>query len=156
MTKIKIKKNSPLSIFHSQFQKGFTLLEILLVVTILLILAASSAAFYSSFLLQNAVSNTVDQLVGDFRKAQIYSMSGKQNGSWGVRYASNTLTLFLSGNSSFDETFTVNPNVTISGFSQQITFVKATGMPSTTSVITISGNNTSKTVTVNGQGIASR
>ncbi len=134
---------------------AFTLIEILLVVVIILILVSSSAVFYSRFIFQNAVSNTVDQLVGSFRKAQIYSMTGRQNGVWGVRYAGNTLTLFLSGNSAFDERFSVNPQVSLSGLNE-LTFAKVSGLPSATATITVSANNTSKTITVNGEGVVSR
>lgn len=149
-------------------KKGFTLIELLLTVSIISVIGILSTGFYSRFLLQNAVANTSDQLIADLRKAQMYSMTGKYNltnTTWGVRYGSNTITLFLGSsyatrNSAFDETFTVNPSVTISGFTELV-FAKTTGLPtggnpSNTPTIVISGGSSSKTITVNSQGIASR
>ena len=149
-------------------KSGFTLLELLLTVAIISIIGIMSTGFYSRFFLQNAVSNTADQLTADFRKAQMYSMTGKYNltnTTWGVRYDSNTITLFLGSsyatrNTAFDEKFTVHPSVTVNGFTE-IVFAKTTGLPtggdpSNTPTIVISGGNTSKTITLNAQGVASR
>lgn len=138
---------------------GFTLIELIIIVAIVLILGTSSYSFYSRFFLQNEVSNTTDQLSGQIRKAQIYAMSGRQNGNWGVHYTSPTLSLFQGNsyatrNPAFDEVIAINNNVTISGFTE-IIFARKTGIPSSTPTITISGGNTEKTLTINTQGITS-
>lgn len=151
-----------------KIKNGFTLIELLLTVAIISVIGILSTGFYSRFLLQNSVANTSDQLVADFRKAQMYSMTGKYNltnTTWGVRYGSNTITLFLGSsyaarNSAFDETFTVNPSVSVSGFTE-IVFAKTTGLPtggnpSNTPTIVVSSGTTSKTITINSQGVASR
>lgn len=134
---------------------GITIIELLLVTSIMLILGLMSVSFYSRFLTQNAVDNTTNQLVQSFRKAQVYSMTGKQNEVWGVKYQANKIILYLTGNSAFDETFSVNSNITIDNFTD-ISFARITGIPSTSGAITISGNNSSKTVTVNSQGVVSK
>lgn len=140
--------------------RGFTLIELLLVISIVLIIGTFSAVFYTRFLTQNAVSDTQDQLIGQLRKAQIYSMMGKQNGAWGVKYSSVTkkITLYLTGNSAFDENFTTNNNVIINGFSD-LSFTRITGLPPGGSyplTYTIIGNGLSKQVIVNSQGVISR
>ncbi|MDO8498668.1 MAG: type II secretion system protein [bacterium] len=140
---------------------GFTLIELLLVVAIVLTLSVLSASFYARFLVQNAVENTTEQLVGSFRKAQIYSMEGKRGSGWAVNYSTDTITLykgtdFLDRDTSFDEKFSVNPNVTVAGLSN-ISFAQVTGLPTPQSAsVTISGNGNSKTVTLNSQGVVSR
>ncbi|MEK7559217.1 MAG: prepilin-type N-terminal cleavage/methylation domain-containing protein [Patescibacteria group bacterium] len=134
---------------------GFTLIELLLVISIILTIGSFSVVFFSRFLTQNAVANTQDRLLGQLRKAQMYAMMGKQNGNWGVRFGSNTITLFLQGNSAFDEKFTENATISISGFSE-IVFTKTTGLPSTTGTYTVIGNDSSKQVIVNSQGVVSR
>ena len=140
--------------------KGFTLIELLLVISIVILIGTFSVVFFSRFLTQNAVTNTQDQLIGELRKAQTYAMMGRQNSNWGVRFGENTITLF-SGNSyasrniAFDETFSTNSNISISGFSE-IVFTKVTGLPSTTGTYTITGSDTSKQVIVNSQGVVSR
>ncbi|MEK7185791.1 MAG: prepilin-type N-terminal cleavage/methylation domain-containing protein [Patescibacteria group bacterium] len=134
---------------------GFTLIELLLVVTIMLAIGAPSSIFFSNFLTQNAVSSTQTRLINQLRKAQMYAMMGKENGNWGVKFGSNTITLFLQGNSAFDEKFSENPNITISGFSE-IVFTKRTGLPSSIGTYNIMGNGISKQFTVNSQGVVSR
>lgn len=139
-------------------QAGITIIELLLVIVIVSIIGLMSVSFYSRFLTQNAVDNTVNQLVASFRKAQTYSMMGKQNGTWGVRYTTSPkkITLYLVGNSAFDENYDVNSNITINDFSD-ITFAKITGLPSVPSVtITISGGNNSKIININSQGVVSK
>lgn len=70
--------------------RGVTIIELLIVVAIVLTLGIMSVSFYSRFLTQNAVDNTVTKLVQSFRKAQVYSMTGRQNGVWGVKYVSTS------------------------------------------------------------------
>jgi hypothetical protein len=81
-------------------------------------------------------------------------MMGKQNGVWGVRYASSTITLYLFGNPAFDENYSVNSNITVTVF--DITFARITGLPSSTANITVSGGNNTKTITINNQGVVSK
>lgn len=134
---------------------GYSFIEIIIVITLLAIVITFSSLFYRRYLLQNSVQHTADQLVGAMRKAQTYSMTGKKNGTWGVRYAANTITLFLVGNGSFDENYGVNPNISISGLAQ-VTFAKATGIPSSAATITISSNTISKTLILNSQGVINK
>lgn len=141
--------------------RGFTIIELILVIAIISIIALLSSPLYSRFLLQNAVDNTVDQLSGSLRKAQVYSMMGKQSSAWSVNSSSNTITLykgasFAGRDPAFDEKFSVNPSVSISGMTD-ISYTKVTGLPTpTTATITISSGSNSKTVTINSQGVVSR
>ena len=139
---------------------GYTFIELLVVILLVLLLFSLSTPFYSRFVLQDAVDNTANQLAGSLRKAQMYSMTGKQNGSWGVHYDSFTITFFKGSsyatrNSAFDEKYSVNQNISISGFSD-VVFSKVTGLPSTTPTVTISGGGSSKIISVNTQGIVNR
>lgn len=134
---------------------GFSLIEFILVIAIILALGALSSVFYSRFLNQNSVSTVSDQFASELRKAQIYAMAGKQNTNWGVKYNANTITLFAVTSVAFNETFTVNSNIAISGFSQ-IIFAKATGIPDIPQTITISGGGNTKTITINSQGTVTR
>jgi len=134
---------------------GFSLIELILVVAIVLTLGVLSSVFYSRFLNQNSVANVSDQFASQLRKAQTYAMAGKQNSSWGVKYTAGTITLFASSSGAFDETFSVNGNIGVSGFSQVI-FAKTTGIPDLTPTITISGGGNTKIVSVNSQGAVLR
>lgn len=144
----------------NKYSYGFTFIELFLSVSFVLILLLLAVPFYSRFFAQNDVANTADVLVGSLRKAQLYSMMGRRNGTWGVNYSSNTITLFQGStfatrNSALDERFSVNSAVTITGLTQ-LTFVRVTGTPSATPTITVAGNNNKKTITINGQGVVSK
>ncbi|MBI2049370.1 hypothetical protein HYT32_00440 [Candidatus Roizmanbacteria bacterium] len=136
---------------------GLTVIELLIVILLISSLGVMSVSFYARFLTQNAVDNTTTQLINSLRKAQIYSMTGRQNGSWGVRFTTSPrrITLYLVGSSDFDESFGVSSNTSINNFTD-ITFAKVTGIPSSSPTITIAGNNNSKSVAVNSQGVVSK
>jgi len=143
-----------------RYSYGFTFIELIFSLSFVLILSLLAVPFYSRFFAQNDVVNTTDRLVGSLRKAQLYSMMGRQNGTWGVNYSSNTITLFQGStfstrNSALDERFSVNSAVTIAGLTQ-LTFARATGTPSAAPIITVSGNSNTKTITINGQGVVSK
>jgi prepilin-type N-terminal cleavage/methylation domain-containing protein len=141
-------------------QRGFTFIELILVVSLMLLLGTMGTAFTGRFFTQNAVENTTDQLIGDFRKAQMSAMMGQQNSNWGVNFASNTITLY-KGNSfatrtaAFDEKFTVNGSISITGFTD-LNFTGMTGLPNATPTVTISGTGSTDTITINSQGVATR
>lgn len=153
------KKPEKKRVLETASAKGVTLIELLLVVAIMSTLGVASTAFYSRTLTQNAVANTADQLANSFRKAQMYTMMGKQNSKWGVNYTNHTITLFkgdtLGQDPAFNETFSVQNNISVSGFTE-LTFAKVTGVPSNTPTITITGNNTTRSMTLNNQGIVNR
>lgn len=140
--------------------RGFTVIEFLLVIAIIAIIAAFSTGYYARFLLQNAVFNTSDQLLGDFRRAQILAMMGKRNTNWGVNLSGTTLTLysgssFAARTTALDETFTINSNISVTGMTDT-NFMRHTGTPSATPTITITSPGSSETVTLNSYGVASR
>lgn len=144
--------------------KGFTLLELIIVVAISFIIGITAVPFYSNFFTQNAVSNSTDQLVAELRKAQIYSITGKQGGSWGVNYnytnGTGTITLFKGASyatrtTAFDENFFVYSPATVSGFTT-VTYMHATGTPSAVQTITVLDNNNSHLVTVNALGVVNK
>lgn len=146
---------------------GVTLLELLLAVAIIATVGIFSTGFSARYYRQSDVISTAEQLVHSFRKAQTYSMTGKYSGSrndWGVHYGSSKITLFLSDATlgdpyagrltAFDEVWNVNSAIAVSGFTQ-IIFTNATGAPSTTATVTVTGGSVSRTVTVNSQGVIS-
>lgn len=141
--------------------RGVTFIEIILVVALVAVMSVMAPVFYSRFLVQNSVTNVEDQLVGSLRKAQVYSMMGKSDDSWSVNFSSGTIFLykgtdFINRNQSFDEKFSVSSNITISPFSD-IQFFRGSGVSNQGLVtINISGNNTSRAITINNQGVVSR
>ena len=141
--------------------RGFSFLEVILVVSIVSILSLIGTVFYTRFLTQNAVANTTEHMISQMRKAQIYAMEGRQNGgSWGVNYTASPkqIQLYLQGDSAFNENYAVNPNITISP-AFNLLFNHYTGVPTGATLpltITISGNNSTQSITVNAQGVVSK
>lgn len=142
--------------------RGFSFIEILLVLTIISIISLLGSSFYSRFLTQNSVANTTDHIISQLRKAQIHSIMGKQTGgSWGVKYTTTPakqITLYLQGTSAFDENYSVNENITISP-AFDVLFTHYTGVPTGATfplTITVSGNNSSESLTINSQGVVSK
>lgn len=141
-------------------ERGFTLIELILVTSLMILLGTLTTAFGARFFTQNAIDNATDQLLGDIRQAQINAMMGKKNGNWGVDYASNKITLyfgtsFAGRTTALDTTFSVPVSVSITGFSD-LNFTRMRGIPNATPIITISGSGETNTITVNSQGVATR
>lgn len=138
---------------------GFTLFELILVVVLMGILGALSSPFLNRFLNQNYFEDTTNKFVRILRKAQNYSLFGKQGSIWGVHYADGELTLFKGGSfgedHSFDETFDIPSSINVSGWSD-VVFSKIRGQPSVSLTITLTSPIDSRTVTLNDEGMVNK
>jgi prepilin-type N-terminal cleavage/methylation domain-containing protein len=137
-------------------KRGFSIIEVIVVIGIILIMTGLTTSLYSRFYKQNSAANTTVQLAGSLRKAQMYSMNGRRNTRWGVRYGSNTITLFsgytyANRNTTFDENFSVDASTAISGFTE-LYFNSRTGTPSATPTITITNGSTTRTISLTSEG----
>ncbi len=143
------------------WQAGFTFLELIIVIAITFIVGITAVPFYSRFFNQTSVTNTTDQFIAELRKAQLYSIVGKRGGQWGVAYNSSKIILFqgstyASRNTAFDETFSIDPNISVTGFTE-LAFNRMTGTPSASQSITITGiGGNAKTISVTTQGVISK
>ena len=134
---------------------GVSLIELLLVVAIIVILGTATTPFLSNFISRNNYETSVDKVVSTLKKAQGYSISGKDASSWGVCLASgNKIRLYRDSCSTpdFSEDFDVPDSVTISGLSDT-TFSILRGEPSQGLTITVSTEIGSRTVSVNAAGM---
>ena len=132
-----------------------------MVVAIVSILSLMGTVFYTRFLTQNSVANTTDHIISQLRRAQIYSMQGKQDGGvWGVRYTASPkqVGFYLQGDTAFDENYSVNSNITVSP-AFDILFSHYNGVPTGATfplTITVSGNNSTESITVSALGVVSK
>ncbi len=135
--------------------RGFTIIELLLVVSIISILAVVTSSVGSGFLVRNATKNTTQQLISDLRIAQLNSVSGKRDSSWGVKVGSKRIVLFKGSSystrdQSLDEVFIVGSAININD--AEVVFQKITGNTAQ-AVLTISNNvGESTNVSVNEVG----
>jgi prepilin-type N-terminal cleavage/methylation domain-containing protein len=141
----------------SSIKFGFTLIELLLTVSIVTLLAVPVASVGTSFLTRNDLQNNVNEVVSALRTAQINSMSGKEDSTWGVAVTGTEIVKFMGANyasrdPNYDVKFTIPQKITISSF--ELVFDKLTGNPSSTQIITL-GNEIgeSHTVMVNEVGV---
>jgi len=135
---------------------GFTIIELLIVLGIVSILGLFLTRDVSQLLAQGNFTNTVERMVRTLRTAQIYSLSGKNDSSWGVHYESGKLVLFKGTNyssrdQSFDAPTDLPLSVDITGWSD-IYFDKLRGIPSAPLSIAIESQGRAGTISVNSQG----
>ena len=119
---------------------GFSLFELLVVMALMGILAVLLSPFLSRFLFQYHLADTTDKFTKILRKAQNYTLTGKEDSEWGVHYESGQLVLFKGSvygeDHSFDEEFGVSPSLAVSGWTDVI-FSKVRGQPSSSLTIIV-------------------
>lgn len=135
--------------------KGFSLVELILVIAILGIIASASAPFYARFVGQNNLEVATNKIVSTIRKTQSYAMEGKDNAVWGFCMSSGKIRLFKGSCASptFTEEFDLD-GVGVTGISETLFTGPAgkRGEPSTTLNINITNDIGTKTVTLNALG----
>lgn len=72
--------------FNKNKNKGFTLLELLLVVSILAIFATLSRDFYGGYVKGVALEANAKNIVSDLRTARDKAMNGENDQNWGVHF----------------------------------------------------------------------
>lgn len=145
-------------------QKGFTLLEVLIVIAILAVLTAVSSPIYRSFVKSSELGSVSKTIISFLKEARSKSMTGNLGLRWGVH--------FVNGSADYYESFSTptdysdgSKNVVSTvylplgvNFSEPVTtsdiiFGKIIGTTTATTTVTFtSPNNESKTVTVSPIG----
>ena len=134
-------------------QSGITLIEVLLVIGLVSILAASATPFLSRFIQQNNLEVTTDYTIGFLRKAQMYTMLGKNDAVWGVCITGSTLRLYTGTCSEpiIHDDYTIPPRISITGLTD-VSFTKGRGEPVTPVSITITSDLGVNTMSLNTAG----
>ncbi|MFT7506865.1 MAG: prepilin-type N-terminal cleavage/methylation domain-containing protein, partial [Acidimicrobiales bacterium] len=139
-------------------QKGFTLIEMLLVLAIMATLAGFGTPIYLSLLGRTDLNNTVDIFTNSVRRAQVLSQASSGDMSWGVYTENGFITLFKGGSYltrdvAYDEVFALPTNIESSGMSE-IVYVKFTGFPQSAGTTTFtSAEKSSKDIYINSKGL---
>jgi prepilin-type N-terminal cleavage/methylation domain-containing protein len=134
-------------------QRGYTVIELLLVIAIILVLGVAATPFLSRFYLQTNLDTTEQILVSSIRKAQSYSMDGKDGLPWGVCLTGGAIRVFETSCASptIKEDYTIPTTISISGLST-ITFSSSRGEPSATISATVSSQIGTHSVQINTAG----
>lgn len=154
MSKIFKKKDGHFSLYKNRRKAGFTLIELLVSLAIISILLTLAFPFRSQLILKNNVSDTSKNLISSLRKAQIYSMAGKDGSNWGVKYSNSKIIFYRESTNTTFDTYDVPSNIEITGLNQVI-FSKPAGLPSTTGEFIVSSSSDSKSILLNSEGIVS-
>jgi type II secretory pathway pseudopilin PulG len=147
-----MKKSAPTKNIDFDQNSGISLIEILLVISLVIILAGASTPFLSRFILQNNLSVTTNTYLSTLQKAQIYSMSGKNDTLWGVCLNSGMIRLYYGSclDSNFIDSFQIRNSIVLSG-QDNILFDKK-GEPNVAGQMNISSSLGSKTIIINEIG----
>ena len=139
---------------------GLTLIELLVVLAVAALIGVSVSFGTVRVLSQGYFTNTVDRITRTLRTAQIYSISGRDESSWGVHYGDSALILFKGTNfatrdSSFDVSTPLPSSVSITGWSD-ISFDRLRGTPASTPTILIEVLGRAGAVSVGPEGAINR
>lgn len=137
-------------------ENGFTLIELSLVIALMFMIGAFISPTGISFYKGQLLNESYEGMINALRQAQIFSMTGKNNHSFGLFIQDDSYVVF-EGDSystriqSEDVVFTLSPSVTISGI-EEIVFSKLTGEPSVLGGIVISVGEKEKQIEVSTSG----
>ncbi len=141
---------------------GFTILELLLTIAIVSITAALASPFLQTFQLTADLDTQASTVSSTLRRAQQYSIQGRNTGSWGVYFDTSASQFILFNGVSYfdrdqelDQEFDYNEQIVIStDFGDEIIFSEYLGVPSESgSISMMSSNNALRTIDINEEGV---
>ena len=141
-------------------QKGFTIVELLVVIFIFGVIASMSFNVYKSAQAKNQTALAANSLAFAFRRAQVQAQSQDGDAQWGVKIQKGAITIFQGSsyalrNMAFDETDNIAGTISFSGLSE-VAFSKMYGLPQAIGTTTITGfNNQIINVAINSKGTVS-
>jgi prepilin-type N-terminal cleavage/methylation domain-containing protein len=145
---------------HTFFQRGFSLVEILLSLALLALVAGIGAPLFVSFQNRNDLDVASVTLVHAMRRAQLLARAVSQDSDWGVSIGTSTITLFQGSSYAArvvasDEISSISPAITKSGILEYV-FSKFTGYPQAIGTTTLmSVQNETRIITINAKGTIS-
>lgn len=145
--------------YISNYRKGFTLVEVLLVLSIIILLITLTIPLGIRFYSTRQLDVSENGIVQTLRRAQIKAMSMERDSAFGVYITSEEYVLFkgdsyIARDISYDEIFDLPDNLSITGLSE-IVFSKLKGTPSDTGTITLFLDNRTESININEMGMIS-
>ncbi|MEN9614212.1 MAG: hypothetical protein RLZZ347_519 [Candidatus Parcubacteria bacterium] len=148
------------------FSKGISVLELLITVAIVTLLVSISLKTFGQFFTVQSVDKEVGAVLSTIAYARSQSMAGRNDTSYGVHFASTTITVFRGSTYTVSTTTNIarelSGGVVVSRLSLgagvvDVVFGKLTGTASASGTIMISStrdSTQSKTITISGTGLA--
>ncbi len=134
--------------------RGFTYTEVLLIVALTSLLGMMSVPFYGNFVLRSNMQVTKDKLISAIRKAQMYSITSKNGGGWGICKSSTSVMRIYRGSCStptLKEDYTIPANITVNNLTDT-SFSALRGEPSSALNINIVSSLSTITISLNTVG----
>lgn len=141
-------------------QKGFTLVELLLVVALVFIVSLFTFPIGLSFLYAQTLDETTYGLTGTLRAAQSHARHGKADSAFGVKILSNSYVLFAGDSyalrdQTFDTTYSLPASVAVEGF-DEVVFEQSTGYPDVMGVLSLSLYGKTAVVVLDAYGLVGK
>jgi prepilin-type N-terminal cleavage/methylation domain-containing protein len=140
---------------------GFSLIEVLLAIALLTVVIGVSLPVYQQTQNQNAAILAANAIEQSVHRAVLLARTGQQDGDWGVKIASGSVTLFQGAsyaarNTDYDEVYAIPSTVTFSA-TPEIVFAKHTGVTSSGATIAVSSTSGGgATLAISTTGIVNR
>lgn len=149
-----------------QRQRGFTLVELIIIIALFGVVAAFSFPFFKARNVQHLLDSSSDELHGILRQAQGRAMSGHNASAWGVHWGTGEYTLFSGDDYDARDTdhdlvidypgaISITTSVSVSGepYPEDVVFDPLTGTTDAAGTITITSSNSDvERFTVSSQG----
>jgi len=144
--------------------KGLTLVEVLVVIGVMALIVGIVFGSFNSFRGTKSVSIDAETVVEILRQARNETLSSKNAGAYGVKFATSTMTIFLAptyvAGTATNRDFTLSSPKTVltlslTGGGSTIVFNKLTGETSQNGTIAVSSSvaSSTKTVTIYKTGL---
>lgn len=149
----------------SQTQKGFSLIEMIIVVSIFVLLVAGSVVAFSRFGEKQIIKSTVSEVLSELDEARSLTLASYDNTVYGVHIESDKITFFKGSTYSpsdpdnniteLSEKVSIS-NISLFGGGDDVIFQRLTGKTDQYGTLTISlvsDPTETKTITIQESGI---
>jgi len=142
-------------------ERGFTLIETLIVLAVIAVMAVLSVPYYQSFQIRTQLDDKAEEVVQTLRKAQSKAMAIEDDQVFGVHFESNKFVLFKNtpynpndpDNEITDLPSTLLISFNLNGGGSEIVFDKLKGTTANYGIVTISSvNNESRAISISKIG----
>jgi len=148
----------------SKFVRGITLVEVMVVISIIALLVVIVTTSFNSFNKNRSLQKDTENIITILRQARNQTLTSKNSSTYGVYFASSTVTLFAGSlynqNSVTNEVTYLSPDNVISNLSlgngvNSVVFRKLTGEANQYGTVTVTSSDTSdiKIVTIYKTGL---
>ena len=137
--------------------KGFTLIEVIIVICIILLLFAIAWPIGANFYRQSLLSKAQQQVIWILKQARNDAINQKNNSAYGVHFSNGEAIIFQGDNFANravvnDINYTLPKIVAISGL-QELFFAPNTGFVSSPGSLILSSSGGSKEIIINKLGV---